>query len=422
MTIEQLREKLRAAEEKVEKCRKTIERHELQMAKKGKQLRDMSIDPEATDKYTLIQNGSQMNREAYWLLSDYDDKKDDIKNAIQKLQDAERISAGWKEKLDLEINKEKIINDNAPQVIKDFLDDWKKKTFAWYVKRYDDFLDFRKRLRAEERAARLEALATLPEYEKERERCAKLFEGKEPDDSYLLNLWPRKPLEAFLTERNLDYKNIQKQLANFGDQVIFKMLDYRDPEKRLTFLEAVLEEDKKQQLLNLVTSITNITGPITDAKHLYLSAGEINGIIFGENGVAKTQSFSAGGWNIQRFHYRTRIDDVTEKYKDDPAFIKSNERICTYRFSDVEAGDDMIAEDYGLAVVDICKDGLTVKGQYRDILAFADQYLGQSLESDRLQSAENVKPGLDDVIKSCLIRSKAEVARSPEKADIDLGR
>lgn len=405
MRIDQLVEKVKAAEEKVEKCKKTIERHRAQMEKKAKQLREMGIEPETADERVLAQDRSEKGREAYWLLSDYNGKKDDIKNATSKLQDAERICSGWKEKLDLEINKEKVINDNAPQVIKDFLEDWKKKAFAWHVKRYDDFLDFRKRLRAEERSARLEALATLPELDKERERCAKIFDGKEPDDSYLLNLWPRKPVEAFLTERLLDHKNIQKRLGNFGNQVIFKMLDYRNPEDRLAFLNAVLEEEKKQKLLDLISSITSITGPIADAKYLYVSEnGDLNGVIFGENGVGKVQSFSAGGWNVQCFHYRTRVDDVTEKYKDDPAFIKSNERLCTYQFPRLTGGDNDVARDYGLEIVDNSGD-TTVKGQFRDILAFADQYLGYQLVPEYLKdvvadlAAE--KPALDDVIHSC---------------------
>lgn len=422
MTIDQLREKLSAAEEKVEKCKKTIARHEAQMEKKAKQLRDMGIDPETADKRSLAQDRSEKGREAYWLLSDYNYKKSDIKGAIEKLQDAIRICSGWKEKLDLEINKEKVINDNAPQAIKDFLQDWKEKAFAWHVKRYDDFLDFRKRLRAEERSARLEAYYSLPEYAEVRERYKSFLGDKEPDDSTLLNLWPRKPMEAFLTERRLDYKSIQERLANFGNQVIFKMLEYRDPEKRLAFLDAVLEEEKKQKLLTLINSITNITGPITDAKYLYVSeSGDLNGVIFGENGVGKVQSFGAGGWNIQCFHYRARVDDVTDKYKNDPAFIKSSKRICTYQFPRLAGGDDTIARGYGLEIVDNSSD-TTVKGQYRDILAFADQYLGYQLEASRLRDATEDTPALDDVIKSCSDLSKRMSGIIIKKKDIEQER
>lgn len=322
MTIDALQDKIIAAEAKVERCKKTIERHKFQMEKKAKQLREMGIDPEGANKYDFVRNGNEMNREAYWLLCDYDGKKDDIKGATQKLEDAERILLGWKVRLDEEINKEKVINDMVPQVIKDFLEDWKEKAFGWYCQRYEEFLNFREDLRLEEQAARLEAFQTLPEYADARDRHQRIYGDKEPDYSQLLNLFPWKPVEVFLKDRRLDHRSIHKRLSAFGDQLIFKMLDYRKEDERLAFLASSLEEDKKKKLLNMVYSITDITGPITDAKYLYVSAGDLNGVILGEKGAAKLQTFSAGGWNIQCFHYRTRVDNVTEKYKEDPDFLK----------------------------------------------------------------------------------------------------
>ena len=293
MAIDKLQEKLVAAEEKVEKCKKTIERHRAQMNKKAEALRKMGIDPESADKHALANNGTAAGREAYWLLCDYDGKKNDIKSAIIKLEDAERIVAGWKEKIDIEINKEKVINETVPQVIKDFLEDWKEHAFEWYVQRYDEFLEFRADLRNKEHHARLEAYSTLPEYAETRERHKRIFGDKEPSNYDLINLYPRKPVEDFLKERKLDYKTINERIHNFGDNIIFKMLDYHDENERLAFLNEALEKEKKAKLLILINSITAITGPIADAKHLYISAGELNGVILGEKGVAKIQTFSA---------------------------------------------------------------------------------------------------------------------------------
>lgn len=471
MSIDKLREKIVAANEKVEKCKKTIERHKVQMEKKANVLRNMGIEPETADKYALANNGTNAGREAYWLLCDYDSKKDDIKSATAKLADAERIAAGWKEKLDIEINKEKVIQDTVPTVIKDFLEKWKNDAFDWYVQRFDAFLEFRKNLRAEERAARLEAYNTLPEYAELRERYKSFLGDKEPDDSTLANLYPRKPVEAFLKERDLDYKKINERLKNFGDQIIFKMLNCRNSEERLSTLEQILEAEKKQKLISLINSITYITGPITDAKHLYASAGDLNGVIVGEKGVAKIITISAGGYNVQCFHYRTRVSDVTEKYKDDPSiFINNKEekryyvnddypsetwenilglttetarrilnddefvkwyeernarfpgsylpleywiggsRVCTYQFPRFEGGDDDVAKDYGLEVVSCTKDDTTVKGQYRDILAFADQYLGYQLVPEYLKDLGDEKPSLDDVIVKCAAEVRASSA------------
>lgn len=419
MNVDKLREKVVAAEEKIEKCKKTIERHKAQMEKKAEALRKMGIEPDNADKYALANNGTNAGRDAYWLLCDYDSKKDDIKGAISKLVDAERIAAGWKEKLDIEINKEKVIQDTVPLVIKDFLEKWKADAFDWYVQRYDAFLVFRKDLREQEIAARLEALNTLPELEKAREMCAKVFGEDGPDNSYLANLWPRTPVEKFLKERRLDYSSIREKLKNFGDQIIFKMLDYSNADERLTWLDKTLEEEKKHKLIALVDSITHVTGPITDAKHLYVSAGDLNGVVVGEKGVAKIQTYSAGGHSVQCFHWRTRVDDVTDKYIENPSFNIYNARVCTYQFPRFEGGDDMVAKDYGLEVVSCTKDDTTVKGQYRDILAFADNYLGYQLVPEYLKDVVAKKPSLDEVLVKCA----AEVKKTPSnKKEKDIER
>lgn len=54
-----------------------------------------------------------------------------------------------------------------------------------------------------------------------------------------------------------------------------------------------------------------ITGEIKDATALTIAeTGELNGYIVGEAGTAKINTFSAGGWNIQCFHYRTQIKKI----------------------------------------------------------------------------------------------------------------
>jgi len=75
-------------------------------------------------------------------------------------------------------------------------------------------------------------------------------------------------------------------------------------------LEEILLKDCKARYLQLVKEVTEITGIITDAQGLKMKAGELNGVIIGERGKAKVQTFSAGGWNIQCFHYRTRVDKI----------------------------------------------------------------------------------------------------------------
>lgn len=329
MTITELQEKLDAAEQKVEKCKKTIERHKAQMEKKAKQLRDMGVDPETADKYSFVQNGANMNRDIYWLLCDYEGKMSDIKGATQKLEAAEKVLENWQHKLDLQINMEKVINETVPDVLKDFLERWKGNAYAWYIQAHAGFVKFKAQLRKEEREARLEAFTTLPEYAESRERHKKIYGEEEPSDHSLHNVWPRQPMENFLKERDLDYKSIRERLAAQSDSVILKMCEFPDDEERYAWLDKILEEERKAKLMDLYGRVTAICGSVVDVDGLRIDeSGDLGGVIFGEKGVASLRTIGAGGYNIQCYHYRTLIKDITEKVKVQPRVSSLDNQIA----------------------------------------------------------------------------------------------
>ena len=162
-------------------------------------------------------------------------------------------------------------------------------------------------LKAKERAARLEALQTLPSLEKYRE----LYKGRELTDYDLANLWPRRDVDAFLSERGLEYRQIQKKLREAGDQITLKLLEIHNEDEREAWLEKTMEEEKRAKLLDLIGRIMSTVGTITDAAALYIGPeGDINGIIVGTEGKAKIQTIGAGGYNIQCFHFRTLIHEI----------------------------------------------------------------------------------------------------------------
>ena len=162
-------------------------------------------------------------------------------------------------------------------------------------------------LKAEERAARLEALQTLPSLEKYRE----LYKGRELTDYDLANLWPRRDVDAFLSERGLEYHQIQKKLREAGDQITLRLLEIHNEDEREAWLEKTMEEEKRAKLLDLIGRIMSTVGTITDAAALYIGPeGDINGIIVGTEGKAKIQTIGAGGYNIQCFHFRTLIHEI----------------------------------------------------------------------------------------------------------------
>ena len=124
---------------------------------------------------------------------------------------------------------------------KDFLENWKQHAIGYYQEKRIRFIKYREGLKAEERAARLEALQTLPSLEKYR----KLYNGRELTDSDLANLWPRRDVDAFLSERGLEYHQIQKKLREAGDQITLRLLEIHNEDEREAWLEKTMEEEKR---------------------------------------------------------------------------------------------------------------------------------------------------------------------------------
>lgn len=125
------------------------------------------------------------------------------------------------------------------------------------------------------------------------------------------NLWPRRDVDAFLSERGLEYHQIQKKLREAGDQITLRLLEIHNEDEREAWLEKTMEEEKRAKLLDLIGRIMSTVGTITDAAALYIGPeGDINGIIVGTEGKAKIQTIGAGGYNIQCFHFRTLIHEI----------------------------------------------------------------------------------------------------------------
>lgn len=280
MTQEDLKLKVINAEAKVAKRTAVLKKHREQLAK-------------------LIQKGADK--------FDISIKQSDIESAVDKLEEAKQILANWQAKLDERIAADDYLEANAPEILKDFLENWKQHAITYYREKRIRFIEYRKELKAQERAARLEALQTLPSLERYRE----IYKGRELTDSDLANLWPRKDVDAFLSERGLEYHQIQKKLREAGDQITLKLLEIHNEDEREAWLEKTMEEEKRAKLLDLIGRIMSTVGTITDAAALYIGPeGDINGIIVGTEGKAKIQTIGAGGYNIQCFHFRTLIHEI----------------------------------------------------------------------------------------------------------------
>jgi len=73
--------------------------------------------------------------------------------------------------------------------------------------------------------------------------------------------------------------------------------------------EMAAEKGRKYDFI--ISRTMELIGQITDASLLSIGQkGDLNGYIKGINGTAHVQTVGAGGWNIQCFHFRTLINKV----------------------------------------------------------------------------------------------------------------
>ena len=239
MTQKELEQKVIDAEGRVAKREAVLKKHNSQLTKmieKGADRFDVSI------------------------------KREDIKSAASKLAEARETLANWQDKLNTRITRDAYLEANTPEILKDFLENWKQHAIGYYREKRIRFIEYREGLKAKERAARLEALQTLPSLEKYRE----LYKGRELTDYDLANLWPRRDVDAFLSERGLEYRQIQKKLREAGDQITLKLLEIHNEDEREAWLEKTMEEEKRAKLLDLIGRIMSTVGTITDAAALYI--------------------------------------------------------------------------------------------------------------------------------------------------------
>ena len=67
-------------------------------------------------------------------------------------------------------------------------------------------------------------------------------------------------------------------------------------------------ENAQQSVLNLVDRVEDRVGKVTDWSNLHLGMnGMLNGRIIGNLGSVYVETIGAGGYNIQRFHYRVLL-------------------------------------------------------------------------------------------------------------------
>lgn len=196
-----------------------------------------------------------------------------------------------------ELELQKLINyenEEKIEVIWNFLQNWKSLVYRWTLNNAGKYFDLKKN--------------------EQSEYIKYLNDKYNVDNEKALDWHQRMNAEHFF--KKYYYSDIHS-LTQRVTKIIYK---YNYNDDSYTFegyevneeeLNKILDKDVKNKYDKLINEITHITGEITDAEGLTIADnGEINGTVTGKNGIAVVNTFSAGGWNIQCFHYRTKIYEL----------------------------------------------------------------------------------------------------------------
>ena len=212
--------------------------------------------------------------------SDYD-----FRSTTKDIERAKADIEKYKQDMETEISKAK--SRNVP-VITEFLNDWEQKSIEYFTKEEQVY---RKKHQEEYVPQMKKYSAWLNDHSGFRwgtdEEKAKYKAMYKEEDEYSKN-----------------FKNYWKFVTQFYDG----QGTWEENMKRAVAREKVAKYD------DIITRTNDLIGQITDAGGLHIGKkGDLNGVIIGSKGKATVETIGAGGYNIQRYHFRTLIHELKEK-------------------------------------------------------------------------------------------------------------
>lgn len=245
LSIETISQRLADAKGKRERLISTLNRHTAALEKKEREFeKTYKLKPELCSEESL--RGSD---KAFWDYYSIKSKKSDILSVNKRIQEAEERIQALQAELRSAEAQQAFMENQIPDVIKDFFVRWKEDSISFFSNRYEQYQDFVQELRTKELAARKEAIRTLPAYSQYTERVDRM------SDYDLHNVFPRKSMEDFLKSLNLDYRSISEAKSSFAGPIVSAMCKYNDPEQRRVFLERTMDREMRSKMLDLAQRI-----------------------------------------------------------------------------------------------------------------------------------------------------------------------
>lgn len=303
MEANEIRNRIAKAEEAISKKQNLIEKRFAQAEKKVKELNGLGLFEMAYQKdvgFLKEQGRNAYNfyheswkgksdeefyakgpewKDFYYGVCKLQELADSIRDACKAVEEKKALIAKYEAQLAKEEARLDAIN-SYPQVFLDFMDEVVEMWDAWDAMR---------------KASVIEARQDVGRIEVEMD---KVRLGNPLARSRDIPEW-------------VELEEARKEIRSRYSESEWYDLPYKNEEQ----IHASNVKDAQILVQNLFVRVSDIVGDVEDASDLHIARGNeghavINGLVKGQGKVAKVQSVGAGGWNIQRFHIRTLVNEV----------------------------------------------------------------------------------------------------------------
>ena len=170
LSIEAISQRLVDANGKRERLISTLNRHISALEKKEREFeKNYKLNPDLCSEESL-----RGNDKAFWDFYSIKSKKSDILSVNKRIQEAEERIQALQAELRSAEAQQAFMENQIPDVIKDFFVRWKEDSISFFSNRYEQYQDFVQELRTKELAARKEAVRTVPAYSQYAERVDRM--------------------------------------------------------------------------------------------------------------------------------------------------------------------------------------------------------------------------------------------------------
>lgn len=219
-------------------------------------------------------------RATNWEKNPYSYGDYDVRVTTKELERAKKALEDYKVEMQKEIEKAK--SHNVPAITQ-FLDNWEEQSIEYFQNEYVRYTDAYKKRQEEIKAYRDWKYSDAGWSASEEER----LERSHAEDKL------RKKFKE-------DWMHVTQFYHGAGD--------WEETMKKDVRAEKIRKYD------DIIRRTNDAIGEIKSAERLRVGkAGDLNGFIDGTRGSVKVETIGAGGYNIQRYHFRTLINKLKEK-------------------------------------------------------------------------------------------------------------